>query len=227
MRRALPRLLLNAVGLPSAGPVRVDGDERARYQTSADALLSGDGDRGPMPTPIMPFLCWLAENYPVLFHGSARDDIEELAPIRLSRDASEFGNQRAVFATADPIWASWFAVVSRDSNFRGMRNASIGVARRGVFPRWYYFSVNRADATPTFEPGTLYILPSEGFTPERRQFGVIDTGQLVSPTAVRPIARLPIDSKDVPFIDCTVTYTGSESHYRTMLAFGRASRRAR
>src|SRR5687768_11030395 len=141
------RAVLTILGLPRAAPVRVGGEQTDAYAAAADRLLSAEGgrvDAADLPSPLMPFLCWLSENRPVLFHGSPRDDIEELTPIRMSRDASAFGDQQAVYATDDPIWAAWFAVVSR-AGMRGMRNASIGLARRGVFPRWYFFSVDRAD----------------------------------------------------------------------------------
>ena len=226
------RAALTATGLPKAGPVRPGSPaEAAEFDAAAERLLGAGGarvDTADLPAPIFPFLCWLAENRPVLFHGSSRDDIDELRPIRLSRDSSAFGDQQAVYATNDPIWAAWFAVVARDAAMRGMRNASIGLAPVGrVFPRWYFFSVNRTDGTPAFAPGTLYLLPSEGFAPERRDLGVADTGQLVCPSAVRPLTSIAVEPADVPFVDCTVTHQQGESQLRTMARFGRSHRRRR
>lgn len=223
------RALLAAVGLPKARSVRPSSAaEAASYEAAADRLLSAGGarvDAADLPSPLMPFLCWLVENRPVLYHGSAREDIDELRPIRMSRDASAFGDQQAVYATGDPIWASWFAVVERNG-MRGMRNASIGLAPDGrVFPRWYFFSVDRPDGKPAFRPGTLYVLPAEGFTPEPREYGIADTGQLVSASAVRPVASIPVDPADVPFVDGTVVHEQGEGQLRTMLKFGRGHRR--
>ena len=227
----IARGVLQAVGLPRARSVRpASAAEAAAYAEAADLLLAAGGppvERADLPQPRFPCLCWLAENRPVLFHGSARDDIDQLAPVRLSRDTSAFGDQQAVYATSDRIWAAWFAVVARDRGFRGMRNASIGLGPDGrVYPRWYFFSVNRADdSPPRFGPGTLYLLPADGFTPERREYGIADTGQLVRLSAVRPVARVTIDAADVPFIDATVTHRQGDGELRTMLAFGRATRR--
>lgn len=226
---AFARAIVTAAGLPRSSPVRVVGSELASYEAAADRVLTADGshiERAALPEPVLPFLCWLADHRPVLFHGSARDDIEELAPVRLSSDTTAFGNQQAVFATSDPIWASWFAVVTRDTAMRSMCNASIGLGWDAVFPRWYYFSVNRADGKLAFQPGTLYVVPSDGFTPEPRKIGIADTGQLVRTSKVRPIARLTVEPADVPFIDRTVTHSDKDGELRTILRFGRAHRRS-
>ena len=224
------RVALSAAGLPAARPVAPSSPaEVEAYEAAAARIVDAGGARiepADLPDPMFEFLGWLAENRPVLFHGSPRNDLDELEPVRLSRDSSAFGDQKAVYAASDPIWAAWFAVVARDQNLRGMRNASIGLGRDGrVFPRWYYFSVNRADGTPALSPGTLYVLPSEGFVREHRDFGIVDTGQLVHLGAVRPLARVAVQPSDVPFADCTVTHERGDGELRTILRFARAYRR--
>jgi hypothetical protein len=63
----------------------------------------------------------------VLFHGSSRDDLDVLEPVRRSRDTTEFGDQEAVYATSDPVWAMYFALLRRGRPF-STRNGSIGAA---------------------------------------------------------------------------------------------------
>jgi hypothetical protein len=53
----------------------------------------------------------------VLFHGSGRDDLDVLEPIRRSRDTTQFGDQEAVYATSDPVWAMYFALLRRGRSF--------------------------------------------------------------------------------------------------------------
>ncbi|HEY6604990.1 MAG TPA: hypothetical protein VIZ44_01475, partial [Gaiellaceae bacterium] len=63
----------------------------------------------------------------VLFHGSGRDDLDVLEPIRRSRDTTQFGNQEAVYATSDPVWAMFFALLRRGRPF-STRNGSMGLS---------------------------------------------------------------------------------------------------
>lgn len=60
------------------------------------------------------FLCSLAARRPIAFHGTGDPHIEQLEP-REPLDFAPFGNQRAVFATSDPIWAMF----SRSSTATG------------------------------------------------------------------------------------------------------------
>jgi hypothetical protein len=69
---------------------------------------AGKADVGPEPTlasrarlPKSPSRGWnffrrLAENRPVVFHGSPRGDLTELSTERRSTDTTAFGNQQAV-----------------------------------------------------------------------------------------------------------------------------------
>src|SRR5262249_12505595 len=133
-RVALARRVLSFSGLPSLGPVGVDAITEAALDRAADRLERGDADAvADSPLHCGEFLRWLAERRPVLFHGSGRDDLDVLEPIRLSRDTTEFGDQQAVFATSDPVWAIYFAVLRRHRPF-GTRNGSLGIAGGRVYP---------------------------------------------------------------------------------------------
>lgn len=74
----------------------------------------------------------------VLFHGSGSDDLDVLEPIRRSRDTTQFGDQQAVYATSDPVWAMYFALLRRGRPF-STRNGSIGMSSGELYPRWYFF----------------------------------------------------------------------------------------
>lgn len=65
---------------------------------------------GPTPRPLVPYLRRLARSQPVVFHGSQRRGLVELRDERRSRDTPAYGDQTAVFASQDPVWALFFAV---------------------------------------------------------------------------------------------------------------------
>ena len=217
----LLRLFLRATGLPVLQPPAPDD----RFARLADRVLAGDASAlGEPDVPLLDFMRWLAGHRDVLFHGSSRGDLELLEPVRLTRDTSEFGDQQAVFATSDPVWALWFAVLRRDG-LRSTSNASFGVAGDPLYPRRYFFSVNDgALADDRFGAGFLYVLPRESFRREPPRFG-LDTAQWASPVAVRPLGRADVAPEEFPFLDLVVEH-GREPVLATMLRAGARARRA-
>ena len=160
-------------------------------------------------------LQWLAQTRPLLFHGSRRGDLDVLEPIRLSTDATEFGNQQAVFATSDPVWAIYFATLERGAGFRSTRNASLGVPGQ-PYPRWYFFSHNReAIREGRFSDGWVYVVPSDSFQAER--VGLFDSAHWASIEPIAPVARVAVSAADFPFAASLVTHRDSESMFRTLL----------
>jgi len=191
----------------------------------AERLERGDADAVvDSPLPRDEFLRWLAERRPVLFHGSARDDLAVLEPIRFSRDTTEFGDQQAVFATSDPVWASYFAVLRRHRPF-GTRNGSLGIAGAAVYPRWYHFSIQRPlDRAARFGPGSLYIVPRGPFTVEPPLRGVFDTAQWVSAEPVEPLVRIDVTPDDFPLLDAVVEHRDGDPWF---MIYARTVRRSR
>ncbi len=122
-----------------------------------------------------------------------------LEPIRMSRDSTTFGDQQAVYATSDPVWAIYFAILRRGKF--STRNASLGFAGRDLFPRWYYFSITRPDGGENFAPGSLYVLPRETFVCQKPLLGFIDTAQWVSHTAVPMLERIDVTPADFPLLE--------------------------
>jgi len=175
--------------------VRVLGppSERPGFAEAADALLRGE--QPPLPEPRVEFMRWLGANRPVVFHGSQRNDITELSTERKSRDATQFGNQTAVYATSDPVWAIYFAVLRRDGGWRGTRNGSMGIGRG----RYYFFAHNRgSESTERFGPGSLYLLPPDTFEAQPPLLGRIDLAHLVSRVSVTPARASRRDAGGLP-----------------------------
>jgi hypothetical protein len=195
----LIRSSLRMLGLPSIG-VPGAGDDGVVASLQRRALL---GD--------------------VLFHGSGRDDLDVLEPIRRSRDKTEFGDQEAVYATTDPVWAMYFALLRRGRPL-STRNASIGIAAGQLYPRWYFFSLRGGYLDEPFENGWVYLLPREDFTPEPPLAGKLDTAQWVSSSAVRPVGRIAVKPSDFPFRDLLVKHREREPMLVTSLRAGMRTR---
>ena len=194
----------------------VDAATEARFEGLAAELLAG---RNPeLPERPLDFLRWLASSREVAFHGSQRDDLDRLEPLRKSRDQTEWGDQQALYATTDPVWAIYFACLRRDKGFRGTRNGTLGEADGPLYPRSYFFVHNRGSASPErFGPGSLYVLPAGPFAAQPPLAGVIDTAHLVSKAAVLPLARIDVSPADFPFAGRIGYYRAREPIFVTLL----------
>lgn len=157
-----------------------------------------------LPWPKWQFLCYLADHYDVAVHGSGNPNIELFEP-RQSKDLGEFGNQKAVYAASDGIWAMFFAIVDREK-VASIANACVRLtdetgASHGPF---YIFSVSQS-ALPTqpWRAGTVYLLPRSTFTTQQPEtFGAsqVHIAQLASFVHVQPLAKLTIAPTDFPFL---------------------------
>jgi hypothetical protein len=207
---------LALAGLPSLSPPVVDSATAARFAVAADELLSGGATA--VPEPRLDFLLWLAQNRAVVFHGSPRNDLLELSTERRSRDSTAWGNQQAVYASTDPVWAIYFACLRRDRGWTGTKNGSMGRAGGSLYPRRYFFLHNRGSASPDrFGPGSLYLLSPATFVADEPLAGAIDAAHLVSHEPVKPLARLEVTPEDFPFRDRVRYYRDGEANWISLL----------
>jgi len=207
---------LRLARLPSLPPPVVGPEAEARFAAAADQLLAGETVE--IARPRLDFLRWLAENRPVVFHGSPRDDLRELSTERRSRDTTAWGNQQAVYASTDPVWAIYFACLRRDRGWTGTRNGSLGHLGGPLYPRSYFFLHNRGSASPDrFGPGSLYLLSPSSFVADQPLASAIDTAHLVSHEPVTPLGRLDVTPDDFPFRDLIRYYRDGEPAWRSLL----------
>jgi len=212
-------LWLRLARLPSLPVVTVDAGTEAAFEAASAALLAGRS--AAIPEPRLDFFRWLAGARDVVFHGSQRNDLTELSTERRSQDATEWGNQQAVYATTDPVWAIYFACLRRDRGWTGTRNGTLAPAGGPLYPRSYFFLHNRGSESPQrFGPGSLYLLPSETFEAEPPLAGAIDTAHLVSRVPVRPIARIDVTPADFPFAHRIAYYGEREPPWLSLLRVG-------
>jgi hypothetical protein len=158
-----------------------------------------------LPWPKWQFLCYLADHHDIALHGSGDATIALFEP-RQANDLNEFGNQKAVYAASDGIWAMFFAIVDRDQFTMSVSNACVRLADETgtLHGPFYVFSVSRwALARQPWRTGTVYLLPRSTFTTQPPlAFGSnqVHIAQLRSFEAVQPLAKLTITPADFPFL---------------------------
>ncbi|MEV0286308.1 hypothetical protein AB0H36_19525 [Kribbella sp. NPDC050820] len=208
--------LLRLPRLPELPPL--DLATHREYEEFTRSYVDPPGSREGLQPPrqTMTYVRWLASHRQVLFHGSQRDSISELRPDRESDDSTAFGSQRAVFATDDPVWAMWFALLTRGQGFRSTRNGVWSIPGDTQHQQ-YFFSVDsdQPDAE-LLTHGWLYMLSRDGFTAEPAVAGLLQSGQWVNPNPVRPVARIAVAPADFPFTSIIGRHSGSESMFRTL-----------
>ena len=166
-----------------------------------DALLRSHGD-----IDAWKFLCGVADRRRIAFHGTGDSGIESFEP-RRPVDLAPFGDQEAVFATSDPIWAMFYAIVDRGRYEITLNNGCILLldsrGNRVGAPR-YYFSISRdALQEQPWRDGYVYFLPSDSFNEQPAGVYAGHTAripQLASPVPVAPFARLRVSPGDFPFL---------------------------
>ena len=187
----------------------VNFDERV--QDAFDELLNRTLSSGACPTieftlpwPKWQFLCYLADHHNIAMHGSGNPDIGLFEP-RQSKDLNEFGNQKAVYAASDGLWAMFFAIVDR-GRVMTVTNACVRLADETgtIHGPFYVFSVSQsALSSQPWRTGTVYLLPRSTFTVQSPiAFGSnqVQIAQLASFVAVEPLAKLTVTPADFPFL---------------------------
>jgi hypothetical protein len=171
-----------------------------------ETLQKGAGDfiDYRLVAPKWQFLCHLCDTRPILVHGSGNSEIEEFEP-RQSNDVHEFGNQKAIYAASDGIWAMYFAIVDRERYVKSLMNSCVRTRESdGRLKSWYFFSIN-GDALPhaPWRNGTIYLLPGETFEqqkPTAFRGMEVELAQWASAVPVKPLARLQVTPEDFPFL---------------------------
>lgn len=157
-----------------------------------------------LPWPKWQFLCHLADHHDIALHGSGDPNIALFEP-RQSNDLNEFGNQKAVYAASDGLWAMFFAIVDRE-RVMSITNACVRLADEmgNLHGPYYVFSVSQT-ALPNrpWRTGTVYLLPRGTFVNQPPfAFGSneVHIAQLASFVPVQPLAKLTVNPADFPFL---------------------------
>ena len=175
-------------------------DDAPNLPLDVNALLGRYGDIDPWK-----FLCGVADRRRIAFHGTGDAGIESFEP-RQPVDLAPFGDQKAVFATSDPIWAMFYAIVDRDRHEITLNNGCIILldSRGRAGAPHYYFSISRhALQERPWRSGYAYLLPADSFVAQAQGVYAGHAAripQLASPVPVAPFARLRVAPSDFPFL---------------------------
>jgi hypothetical protein len=165
--------------------------------------------------PKYKFLAHIAETRGIIYHGSNNTAIDQFEP----RRQTLFNNKlvTAVFGTTDPIWPIFYAVFRRAALIGSFRNGAVAA---GVGGKVYHF-YSLTKATKLNDPwtnGMVYLLPPNPFKLSESNAG-FSFNEWTSELPVEPIAKLPVEPDDFPFLDKVGSHPASESLGRTWLLY--------
>jgi hypothetical protein len=197
--------------LPDYWLKRPSAQADERSQLSFDELLNATVNTSgsitiqyTLPWAKWQFLCHVADHHDIALHGSGDPNISLFEP-RQSNDLNEFGNQKAIYAASDGLWAMFFAIVDR-ARVKSITNACIRLEEDSgvVHGPFYVFSVSKSSlASQPWRIGTVYLLPRKSFTIQPSMpFGSskVQIAQLASFEPVQPLAKLTVNPEDFPFL---------------------------
>ncbi len=190
-------------------PVReLDAATQKAFDEILDDAIAHDGCpllEYSLAAPKWQFLNYAAAQRDIALHGSGNPAIARFEP-RQPIDLTEFGNQNAVYAAADGIWAMFYAILDRDTYALTMANACIQIVTGETSSQsLYHFSISRgALAQNPWRNGTVYLLPRATFVEQPAvPFDSVHVKipQLASLVALSPLARIQVAPSDFPFLE--------------------------
>jgi hypothetical protein len=198
----LPDYWLTRPTVPLTAETRADFDQLLAELRSAGATPLIDYR---FAAPKWLFLCYLADQWGVVLHGTGDPGIQRFEP-RPSSDLTAFGAQTAVYAARDGLWPLFFAVVDRTRYALTTTNACVQLVDPAgqASPPYYVFGISQAAlAQQPWRAGTVYLLPGDTFVNQPSlSFGdyEVRVPQLASLAPVTPFARLAVTPADFPFL---------------------------
>ena len=164
----------------------------AARHAAFDELIEGGGELAyALPYPKWQLLARAVERHGALLHGSNRTGVSQFEP--REQTSYEGVPTTAVFATPDPIWPIFFAVLDKD-RANSFWNQCLLPQESGLQRTRYFFSVG-GDVDAAWTEGAVYLLPGTTFQ-------VSDApAEWVSTEPVEPLAILRVSRDDFPFAD--------------------------
>ena len=189
---------VNVLRLPEVSTLEIDGQASTEFDNMLDATEVGGWIDYASGLPKHVFLRHVGEGARCLLHGSNDTEIAEFEP----RGQKTYTGKPvdAVFATDDGMWVLFFAVVARPPVW-SLRNACNVRGDR----RRYFFAIDTDPAAPeSWTDGAVYLLPPDTFTQTY-------DAEWISPTPVRPRARLAVTRSDFPYANNVFRHRFGES----------------
>ncbi len=176
-------------------------DQDALEKTLSTALEQGFLVKIPMPK--WAFFTWLTHHKNYLVHGTKNSDIQIFEP-RKADDASWFGNQNAVYAASDGIWAMFFAILDRPRIPMSISNGAIKIILEPPQDIYFFSVQDTALEQNPFRTGRVYVLPKQGFTqePKGQREGIpYEAHHWANLNHVKPLFSVQVEPTDFPFLE--------------------------
>jgi hypothetical protein len=163
--------------------------------------------------PKYKFLRYLSDNKQVLFHGSNNPLIQTFEP----REQTLFDGKmdKAVFATKDPIWSTFYAILSKKNLIGSIRNGSMTANKK---QQYHFYSLTE----PTLKKnpwtnGTVYLLPEQSFSHISK--GHLQFDEWICREIVVPIAKIEVEPSDFYFLNKVACHKETESIIQSWLFY--------
>ncbi|WP_052345892.1 hypothetical protein [Paucisalibacillus sp. EB02] len=174
-------------------------------------ILNGVGDEFPylLNEQKYKFLTYLIENKNILVHGSNNPDINVFEP----RNSTLFTGEKvkAVFASSDATWSTFFAVINRNDYSGSLRNLCLTAQTDKGTKRYYYFSLNEEFTGELWQVGMIYLFPKDRFEPGGAK------NEWISEKEVYPLAKLLVSPEEFIFRDFIERHREDSSHIRNLV----------
>lgn len=178
----------------------------ARDQAVLEKTLAVALEQGLLvetPIPKWAFLIWLTHFKNYLVHGTGDSSIHTFEP-RKSDDVGWFGNQNAVYAASDGIWAMFFAILDRPRIPMSITNAAVRINLEPPTDIYFFGVQDTALEQKPFRTGYVYVLPKDRFDQEpvnEREGIPYQAHHWASLEPVKPLFRVQVEASDFPFLE--------------------------
>lgn len=174
-----------------------------------------------LPYPKYRFLSYASLSDRYIYHGSNLKDIELFEP----RPQTLYSGRmvQAVFATADPIWPVFYAILDRNKARGSIRNACL--EHQGKRYHFYSLSQSMLTGLDVWTDGMIYFLPRDRF--RRVGHGAVMFDEWICEQPVVPLAKLPVTAEDFLYRHKVSTHREQESLIATYLKYKWRTRKGR
>lgn len=214
MKKSLMNLLFKTLFFQSPNFI-VSREEEEQFQRLFDVSCQTPGQLIDynLSAPKSKFLHYISVNKRIVFHGSNNKNITSFEP----RQQTLFNGKMAtaVFASKDPIWPIFYAVLDKGKVVSNFRNGSLSTDRK---KKYHFYSLTKQthEKNP-WTTGMIYFLPEESFTYIGN--GAVQFDEWISTQSVSPLAKMEIKPEDFYFMEKVATHRADESVIRTWLLY--------
>jgi|SRR5699024_7294058 len=187
-------------------------NEIAEYNKLISKVYEGQLFPKDLSFPKYRFLQYISLHGDFIFHGSNNLDIDIFKP----QEQTLFNGKKtkAVFASSEPIWSMFYAVLDRSKLVGSIRNGCLVYKNK----KYHYYSLNKSTMEKDpWTSGKLYILPKNVF--KLADNNNIHFDEWISHDFVKPINHLEIHPDDFYFKNRVSTHKKHESNVKTWLLY--------